>query len=114
MPFHDIVSVQLTPSWWSTTPERMTTPVADLAMLRYMRESGSAFAAMSTAWLGSAVDVGLCLAIGWRDSVGSSRISWYVGLRYFPKSAVLLWPAKLHKLEYCQFLELCGDIRTSS
>lgn len=109
MPFNDIVSVSQSPSWWSTTPERMTTPVADMAMLRHMRQAGAAPACMSAAWLDAAVDVDHCLAIGWRDCPGGANVSWYVGLHYFPKSAVLLWPATLRQLGNFQYWELRGD-----
>lgn len=105
LPFGDIVSVSQTPSCFSTSAERMTMPVADLSLIREVKQSGS-WNNLSLAWLGSAFDAKHQVALGFRDAPGSERIAWFLPIHYFPASSVLMWPVQEVQCGNHKFLQL--------
>lgn len=88
--FSEVVSVHPSAPYYSPSAERMTTPAADLAMLRHARSKGD-LCLVARAWLGEAFDHRNEFAISFRETP-SAEPRWFIGLYSWPKSAVLLWP----------------------
>lgn len=105
MPFDQVVSTKQCPDWYSPAAERMTTPAADLSMLRTASESGD-LGLIGSAWLGAACDSRHRLAIGFRAGKPIGEASWFLALHHWPKSACLLWPVRLKRMGNEQFFEL--------
>ena len=86
----EVVSTNQTPKWYSTTAERMTTPHADIFMLRWIKSVKQPLRNVEHAWLGSCSDVKHMLAIGFKMPKG--KVAWHLCCHYWHKSACLLWP----------------------
>eukprot|EP00969_Alexandrium_andersonii_P154982 6852033-Alexandrium_andersonii.AAC.1 len=69
----------------------MTTPAADLAMLREAKAQ-NVLGLVQRAWVGEVCDAKHMLALGFRGGSGAGGVSWYAALHRWPKSAALLWP----------------------
>lgn len=100
--FSCIASTAAAPTWWSPSPANLSLPYADLALLRSAEAAGS-FHVIERAGLGQILTSTHKLAV--RTQEGGSQ-KWWFCVHAFPKSAVLLWPAKLEKMgDGTMFLE---------
>ena len=83
LPFHEVVSTTQQAAWYTTNAERMTTPFADAAMLRFCRQQKN-YRLVEDAWQGQVCCVKHCLALGFKKG---SKVEWHVCLYHWPKSA---------------------------
>lgn len=96
MKFDELVSTSSTPAWWSPGVGNMTVPCADLGMLLWAHQHGCT-GELDQCWHGEVAELSHHLALSFpRDGAPQER-DWFLALTFFPKSAVLMWPLKVHR-----------------
>lgn len=95
MDFGGIVGAR-SPTWWSPGASNVTVPCADLGLLRWAQDHNQ-MDCLGQAWLGEVASVSHRLLIGYPLAGKPNEYEYFLGVHYFPKSAVALWPMDLIK-----------------